>query len=490
MEVLTKADAAGRVAPPSPQPIRVGLLGTISVLDPRKAVDYVSGLILDQVFDAPYAAVPGQSSTAPLLLDPLQSEDEKKGRLYSASVRPAIRFSDGTPLTADLAARSLSNAPTLAGKATVDFRGERVRFTLSHPNSRFDLTLAQSSCSIVLDNGKQLVGTGPYMFEESPSLRLLQLAPRLRLVRNPYYHGHVQAGEIEFHTLRPDADGTPRALVEALRNGNIDLTTALTAADVLTWKIPGVAPVIKPSNSTAFLYMNTARRPLDTAAARRAIASTIDLLEIASTSYDRNPAAFVATTALPPAMSRSGGVARVSTADGPRLIQASGLRGAPLTLLVPWCRRPYLPKPAAVAELVRKRLGDAGVTVSIVATKTSDEYFQYLADGRFDLALGGWIADTADPADYFEAILCSRVIGNRTFGNYSRWADGATDTVLARFRVDPSDVERREIERIVAEEVPFLPLVYGQSSAVHTRRISNVMVSGTGSLSLASVKVT
>ncbi|MGZ5444422.1 MAG: ABC transporter substrate-binding protein [Thermoanaerobaculia bacterium] len=487
----TTSHAAGSTAPfTPPRPIRVGLPGTLSVLDPRKAVDYVSGLVLDQIFDAPYTAAAGDASAAPLLFEPLRGEGARTGMHYSAAVRPGVFFSDGTPLTAEIAARSLRDATVLAGKVTVDVRGDRVWFTLSSSNSRFDLTLAQSSCAIVLEKGAHFFGTGPYMFEEPPNLRLVQRTPRLRLIRNPHYHGTAHAGEIEFHILRPEADGTPRSLVEAFLAGAVDVTTALSAADLATWKIPGAVPVIKPSNSTAFLFMNTTRRPLDTAAARRAIAATIDLLEIASKCYDRNPAAFVATTALPPAMSRGGGVARANTADGARLIEESGLRGARLTLIVPWTPRPYLSKPGAIAEIIRKRLADAGVSISLVETKTSDEYFQYLAAGRFDLALGGWIADTADPADYFDALLSSHVISNGTFANYARWADPATDAHLARFRVDPSDANRREIERVIAEEVPFLPLVHGQSSAVHSRRVRNVTVTATGSMSLANVVVT
>jgi hypothetical protein len=131
--------------------------------------------------------------------------------------------------------------------------------------------------------------------------------------------------EIEFCVLQPHNDGTPRMLLEALRNGDIDLTTALSASDLVTWKISGVAPFTKPSNSTAFLYMNTVRRPLDTAMARKGIAATIDLLEIASSSYDRNAAAFVATAALPPSMSRTGGTVRAHSGDATRLIQESGL---------------------------------------------------------------------------------------------------------------------------------------------------------------------
>lgn len=471
-------------------PIRVGLLGTITALDPRKAADYVSGFVLDQIFETPYASLAGDPTATPLLFEPLRSEDGKKGIQYSAGIRPGIVFSDGTPLTAGVAALSLQRATVLAGKATVDARGDRVWFTLSSPRSRFDLTLTQSGCAITLEKGAQILGTGPYMFEGPASLRLLQASRHLRLVRNPRYHGTPAGSDLEFEALPPDADGTPRALVEALRGGAIEITTALSAADLVTWQITGVTPVIKPANSTGMLFMNTSHRLLSNPAARKAVASAMDLLEIASRCYDRNPAAFVATAVLPPAMSRSGGTLRASSGQGASQIDASGLRGATLSLLIPWSPRPYLPRPSAVAEIIQRRLAAVGVTVTLIPTRSPEEFFRYLVDGKFDLALAGWIAETVDPADFYEALLSSQRIGHETFVNCSRWNDPATDALLERFRVDPTEAHRMEIERVVSESMPFLPLVYGQSTAVHSRRLRKVTLTATGSIPLADARLT
>jgi ABC-type transport system substrate-binding protein len=478
------------MASTQPRSLKVGVLAAISEIDPRKAVDYVSGLVLDQVFESPYAAVAGQATAEARLFEPLRSEDGNKGRQYSAAIRPGIFFSDGTPLTPELAARSLRGSSVLADKATVDVRGDRVWFTLAASNPRFELTLTQGGCAIVFDQGQQLFGTGPYMFAERPNVRQLQLATRVQLVRNPHHRAKAGVDEIEFHVLLPENDGTPRALVEALRSGSVDLTTALSAADLVTWKIDRVAPLTKPSSSTGFLYLNTARRPLDDARARRGIAATIDRFEVSAKSYERNPAAFVATAALPPSMRNGSGMIPMQSDDGAQLIRESGLAGARLTLLVPWAPRPYLPKPLIVAQVIQQRLADAGVTISLLETKNADDYFNALNDGRFDLALGGWIADTADPADFFDALLSSHAVGNINFANHSRWSDAATDKLLEQFRAGSTEAHRAEIERIIAEEVPLVPLVYGQSCVAHGRHVRNVTLEPTGSLSLATFTVT
>jgi ABC-type transport system substrate-binding protein len=180
----------------------------------------------------------------------------------------------------------------------------------------------------------------------------------------------------------------------------------------------------------------------------------------------------------------------MNATDATRLIEEGGLRGARLRLLVPSGPRPYLPKPLVTAQIIQKQLGNAGVIVSLVETSTSDSYFSDLRSGRFDLALGGWIGDTIDPADYFEALLSSAAVGSTLLANCSRWNDPATDALLGRFRIEPTEGNRRAIEQLIADEVPFLPLIYGQASALHVRRVRDVTLTPTGSMSLAGVTIT
>jgi len=468
--------------------VRAGLTGSLNEIDPRKAVDYVSGLVLGQIFEPPYEARFGEDGVKPLLFERLRAEDSQH-RQFSTGIVPGILFSDGTPLTADLAARSLHMTSALtASRVSIDVRGDRLWFTLASSNPRFELALTHGACSIVLDKGMQLHGTGPFMFAQRPNLRLLKTMPAVRLVRNPHFHGRSKIQEVEFHVFHPEADGSPRSLVDALREGRIDVTTALSMADLSTWQLTGIVPVTRPANSTALLFFNTERGSLKSSAARRGIAMTLDHYAIASLLYTRNAAAFIANSLLPPAMA-SGGASLLSRTDAPRLIAESGLAGTELTLVVPWAPRPYLTKPLPVAELIRTQLAGAGIRLKVIDTKTSEEFFETLGAGRFDLALGGWIADTPDPADFFEALLSSRVIGSEGHSNYSRWRHPATDAALERFRNDPSDTNRLAIDALVRSEMPLLPLVFGQSSALHSRRLRDVTITATGLLPLADVSI-
>jgi hypothetical protein len=70
--------------------VRVGVLSAISKLDPRDAVDNISGMILGQIFETPYTIAAGETNVRPGLFEPLRSE----GRLqYSAAVREGATLS-------------------------------------------------------------------------------------------------------------------------------------------------------------------------------------------------------------------------------------------------------------------------------------------------------------------------------------------------------------------------------------------------------------
>ncbi len=466
--------------------VRVGILSSLAKIDPREAVDNISGMILGQIFEPPYAIAAGETMVRPVLFEPLRAE----GRLqYSAAIRPGVTFSDGTPLTAELAARSLRGAKVLATKATVESRGERVWFTLGAPNPRFDLTLTQGNCAIVLDRGTQLLGTGPFLFDQRPNLRLLQSARSIRLVRNLNHHGTSTVDELHFLVCPADADGTPSQLLDALRRGEIDLTTAITMAELRNQEIGGFAPSLQPGNSTGILFFNTERHVLSKPAVRRAVALALDVHEIAARSYDKNPAAFIAPNLLPPMMGRATGLPTTDRAGARQMLEASGAKPSRLSLLVPWAPRPYMPKPLPVAQAIQGQLAEIGITVDLLETSTSEEFFNDLIRGNYDMALAGWIADTPDPADFFEALLWSKMCEGENHSNHSRWRSAGADAALLRFREQPTEENKRELHRLVKEEAPLVPLIYGQSVVVHARKVRNVSVTATGVVSLAGVTV-
>ena len=106
-------------------------------------------------------------------------------------------------MTAAHVVAALDRVSEVRSRARVEARGDRVVFTLSSPNARFDLVLTLAACSVTLQSGGKLLGTGPFMFATDS----VPAAPRL--VRNPRYRAPVAVNEITFPVLPVDAEGKP-----------------------------------------------------------------------------------------------------------------------------------------------------------------------------------------------------------------------------------------------------------------------------------------
>ena len=313
-------------------------------------------------------------------------------------------------------------------------------FTLLKPNPRFDLALTLNHSAIVLEkDGKQL-GTGAFIPAPGSTLEAV------RLVRNPHYRARPALDEIALTIYPPNQDGRPEALIRAVEAGEVDFTTMLSRTDA--GEVKGVRKAFQPSNSTASLYFNTERPELRSAEVRRALALAIDRIAVTEVSYS-NALAFAATSLLPPMM----GTFRDGISPDPEkaralFAQAPAPRPSRLRMLTVWAPRPYVPHPRPVAEAIARQLAVLGIQVEITTPRNSDEFFRACERGDYDMALGGWIADTPDPADFLESNLHSEHIQSPNAGrgmghiNLARFRSGAMDEALRRFRQDPTPDNR------------------------------------------------
>lgn len=456
--------------------LRVGIVARVHSLDPRQARDLVSTLAVQQIFETGYAVPRGEGSAPPVLFaGPLA---EEAGGRRSAAVRSGILFSDGTPLTAALIAASLNKVEAVREQARIEAAGDRVIFTLLKPNPRFDLALTLNHAAIVLEKDGRQLGTGAFIPAPGSTLEAV------RLVRNPQYRARPALDEIALTIYPPNQDGRPEALIRAVEAGEVDFTTMLSRTDA--GEVKGVRKAFQPSNSTAALYFNTERPELRSAEVRRALALAIDRIAVTEVSYS-NALAFAATSLLPPMMGtfRDGISPDVEKAKA-LLAQAPPPRPARLRMLTVWAPRPYVPHPRPAAEVIARELAVLGIEVEIVTPRNSDEFFRGCERGDYDLVLGGWIADTPDPADFLESNLHSEHIQSPNAGrgvghiNLARFRSAAMDEALQRFREDPTPENRAGVLQIVAREVPLLPLMYGPSVVVSAWRVKNVDVSPLG----------
>lgn len=461
----------------TPKTLRVGLLAPVPELDPRAGRDFVGATLLEQLYETPFdpPARPDGPARPVLFAQPLASENG--GQVLSAPVRPGRGFSDGTPLTAERLAEALGRSERLAEQAAIEAKDGRVVFRLARPVPHFDLTLSQRYCEVALETGSGPLGTGPYRIAPGST------PERMRLVRNPGHPAPAGVDEVLFVTYPPDADGRPSALLAAIEAGEVEFTNALSREHIGALK--GVRKWLEPGSGTAILYFNTERPALADASVRRALALAIDRAEAARISY-HNPLAFTATGLLPPMLGswRDGIVADPKRAAA--LLAAAGeARPRRLTMLVIYGPRPYLPQPRSVAEHLAGRLRAVGVEVEIRQARSIEQYFREVARGDYDLALSGWVPDTPDAADFLDTILSPGSVPSSARpilmdGNLSRWRSPAAGAALERFRREPNESNKAAVLKLVSEEMPLLPLMYGPTIYVYSPRVSGFKPSPLG----------
>lgn len=468
--------------------LMVGLLSPVPTVNPRESRDRVSNLVIHQIYESPYAPPKGDGTAVPVLFDgPLTAEPSVGGQqVLSAAVRSGVTFSDGTTMTAGHVAASLDRAEHVRQQARTEARANRVFFTLATPNPRFDLALTLSACSVTREVGGRVLGTGPFMLAPGSPLD----APRL--VRNPRYREPVAIDEIVFVVYPPNADGRPEALLKALAKGDVDFTDMLSRTDAT--EATGVRKAFQPANSTAILYFNVDSPALAKKETRRGLALALDRMALTEVSYT-NALAFTASNMLPPSMGAGWDGFTHDLNKSQALLGAAGARPtSTLRLLRVWAPRPYLPQPRKVSERIVEQLAKVGVTVEVVTPQSADDFFRHGKRGDYDMLLGGWIADTPDPADFFEANLRSdRIPGLASTGtaavNYGRIKSPEIDAALKRFRENPSPGNRAAVLGLVTEEAPLVPLMHGPTVVVSAWRMKNIEISPLGAATFASVSL-
>jgi ABC-type transport system substrate-binding protein len=466
---------------------RVGTLAPPSGLDPRTARDTASHTMLRQIFEPPF--VIRQGRTVPLLF--AESLRDDRNNIRSARVAEGVLFSDGTLLTAEIVAKSLAKTSAVTDKATVRHEGDRVVFELKEPNPRFDLLLASTSCCVVLEKSLQLLGTGPFMFERSPSLRQLQAATEVTLVRNPHSKRTVAMQSVTFSIY------TVPKLLEACERGDVDFTAALTSLHAAKIPLGVVYPSIQNGVSTAFLSFNCASPLLADKRLRRALALGIDKTAIAKHSFEKNPLAFVAKDILPPAIdAMEFDLFPHNAVEAQRVLADASIRKPDrLRMLIPWAPRPYAPNPALIGDEIARQLRALGVGVEVTPPRSSDDYYAAIAAGRYELVFSGWIPDTPDPADTYESLLSSKMIPrvggtHANANNLSRIESEAIDRAVATFRTAPTAENKSALRKAVQDDVPLVPILKGQAVIVLSRRVRSFEHAIDGVYALDSLTIT
>ncbi|HXP47318.1 MAG TPA: ABC transporter substrate-binding protein [Terriglobales bacterium] len=484
--LLVAMAVAGCAQKPAPDTLVMIIESSPANLDPRVGTDAQSERIDALLFDGlvnrdeHFNLVPGLAERWEIL-DPVT---------YIFHLRPGVRFSDGRPLTSrdvKWTFDSILSGAVLTPKAGSYRLVERVLapddatviFHLKEPYSPLLWNLSNPAIGIVpmgsgADFNQHLVGSGPF--------RLVRLEQDKEVVieRNPAYWGTPARVERVRFAVVPDT--TTRAL--ELRKGSADLEiNALTADMVVAIEKQRQLDVMRSPGSTyAYLAFNLRDPILKDVRVRQAIAYAIDRGPMIH--YLWRDMARPAASVLPPEHWAYDGGVRTYGHDPARARQLLDAAGYPerngvrfhLTMNTSTEESTRL-----MAAVLQQQLREAGIALDI-RTFEFATFYSDVQKGAFQLFSLRWVGGNEDP-DIFEHVFSSKSFPPKR-GNRGYYSNPRVDELIddARSTVDRERRKRDydEIQRIVAEELPYVNLWYFDNVLVHSGRVRSVEVGSAG----------
>ncbi|MFM5688136.1 ABC transporter substrate-binding protein, partial [Aeromonas caviae] len=160
-----------------------------------------------------------------------------------------------------------------------------------------------------------------------------------------------------------------------------------------------------------FLALNTRKPPFNNVKVRQAIASAINIDNLLQAVYFDT--GLPANSLLPPlswGYNPSLPERKPDLKRARQLLKEAGLeKGFEMQVLVQPDARPYNPDAVKTAQLIRSDLAKVGIKLQIVQREWPVIEGR-LTKGQYDSLLSGWIADNADPDNFFRQLLsCSAV---------------------------------------------------------------------------------
>jgi len=457
-------------------------------LDPRIGTDegseHIDALLFDGLVDrdASFRYTPALAT----------SWDHPDPLTYIFHLRSGIRFSNGQPLTARDVVWSIDSmrngaviSPKAASYATID-RVEAagplsVVVHLNRPDN-FLLTNLSTVAFGVLPYGsgadfwRHPVGTGPFRFVSQ------RIDQDVVIERNPYsWQPEPKIARVRFAVV-PDAI----TMALELEKGSADIEVNSLPYDVLPVlaRRSNLAVDDSPGTEIQYLAFNTRDPILSHARVRQAIACAIDrglIIRTLMGGYARPAVSLLPSTH----WAWTGDVPRYpyDPARANQLLDQAGYKRGPggirfhLTMKISNDQNTRL-----LAIVLQQQLARVGIALAL----RSYEFATFYSDvtrGAFQMYSLHWVGGNEEP-QIFTYVFSSASFPPRG-ANRGRYSNPRLDALLEDAAQNGDFARRRadymQVQQILARDLPSINLWYLDTVVVHTRRLTNVIPSPSGS---------
>jgi peptide/nickel transport system substrate-binding protein len=471
---------------PDPNTLVMVIESSPTNLDPRVGIDAFSERIDNLIFDDLLSR--GEDlNVAPGLADRWDIPD---ALTYVFHLHKGVRFHDGRPLTSrdvKWTFDSLLQGKIRSTKAAVYRFVERIDapddvtvvFHMKEQDATLLWNLSDGAMGIVpYGSGDEMtqhpIGSGPFKFVSAETDR------EIIVERNDDYWGeHAKLARVRFAVV-PDA--TTRAL--ELRKGSADVDiNSLTPDNVYTLsQDPNL--LVERGSGTRLAYMGfNLRDPiLQDARVRQAIAYALDRGPIIE--YLWRGEAQPARSVLPPQSWAYDGDVPAYNHDITKANQLLDAAGYPAVNGV----RFHIAMKTSTDEntrlmvaVMQQQLREAGIVLDIRSFEFAT-FFSDVQHGAFQMYSLRWIGGNEDPDIFEYAFHSAKFPPNGANRGY--YSNPKIDALIdkARREVDPNVRKPlyAEVQRILADELPYIDLWYFDNVLVHTRRVRNLRLNPAG----------
>src|SRR5271157_3046089 len=471
---------------PEPNTLVMIIESSPTNLDPRVGIDAQSERIGELLFDA-LLTRDEHLNVQPGLAEHWEIPDPLT---YVFHLHRGVTFHDGRPLTSrdvkwtfdSLLEGKIRSTKSAAYRfvdhidAPDDFT---VVFHLKEPNATLLWNLSEGAIGIVpcgsLDEiTRKPIGTGPFKFVSAEQDK------EVVVERNDSYWGtKARLARVRF-TIVPDA--TTRAL--ELRKGSADAAiNALTSDTIVALeREPNLQIERAPGTVLSYLAFNLRDPTLQDVRVRQAIAYAIDrgpLLE-----YIWRGFAQPALSVLPPqswAYDRDVAAYPHNPEKARQMLDAAGYRARDGVRFHLTMKTSTEESTRLLAAVLQQQLREVGIALDI-RTFEFATFFADVTSGAFQLYSLRWVGGNEDP-DIFEYVFHSAKFSphgaNRTY-----YANPRVDALIDQARGELDQNARKqiyaEIQRILADDLPYIDLWYIENVMVHTRRVRNLSLNPPG----------
>lgn len=392
------------------------------------------------------------------------------GKVWEFKLKPGAKFSDGSDLDAAAVVFSFDRLMKMAKGPSESFPAETkaeavdpltVRFTLPDAFAPFLYALATDGAGIVnpkvMEHEKDgdlgqgwlsanTAGSGAFMVASWDKGQSVKLVP------NPHYNGPAPALKAVEVRIIPDASA--RRL--ALEAGDLDIAESLPVdqTEALAAK-PGIKVETYPSLLVTYLYLNNQKPPFDNPEARKAMVEAVDkagiidgiMLGKATPLNAPIPEGMWGYDATIPAPQWDIAAAKSE-------FEKLGVKDVSFALAGD--KDPAWPM---IALAVQANLAEAGVTVKLESSANAS-YRDRLQAGDFQIAIGNWSPDFADPymfMNYWFDSAKGGLSGNRSF-----YSNPKVDDLVRAAAIETDQAKReamyQEAQKIAVDDSAYVYL--------------------------------